>query len=166
MSLAKLLGFIVIFIGYANPSYSQPKNIIITILQGNKSTHKITLDQDPATAWGSKNVKWVINDPNTNNVKTFRIVTKSTSPESFKRKPSINYSTTADGDLKFHLFGDRYEYRIEWYDNEGQPHTHDPKISIKPSFSLAKQLLILCLLGLAPILLVVFAYNKLKARRT
>lgn len=166
-SLATLLGFIVIFIGYTNTCYALPKDIVIKILQGDKSNGKITLDQDPANARGSRKVTWIIDNPGANNVKTFRITTKSTSPESFSKKPPTTYSTTAEGKLKFHLLSDKYEYKIEWYDKEeGNYHIHDPKISIKPSITIFPEWLILLLLGLIPILLVGYAYKKLKAKRT
>ncbi len=164
-SLSILFGFIGLFMGFTITCYAQSKkHTVIEILHGNPSNGSLTLSDPYPRVDQFYDVIWIVSDKS--NVKSIVDIKKyDTSPGIFLVNPSGNERKWKG---RVWLAPEKdYVYYIKWTE-KGNPtvRTCDPKISVKPSITLPFQILLLILMGLVPLLMVRYAYKRMKARRT
>ena len=113
------------------------KNIII--LGGDTSTHELILsDSGHTKALKGDHIKWKIDDDKSIVKSIAGISLKDTTKDivsgSNGERPDKEDQKNWKAKIADDVFdGDVCEYSIEWNDNEGRRHLHDPIISINPS---------------------------------
>lgn len=125
----------------------------IKILEGNTTTHKLTLsDGGTSTVRRNDAVTWLINTPN---VISFRIVKKGPT-EIFVTPPPLGQAPRCDVRVRSGCPYIDYEYAIIWKDRGGLEHTHDPKLSVRPHLITVERVLLFftaCIVTLATCLM-------------
>jgi hypothetical protein len=136
----------------------------ILILGGDTSTHELKLSDEGYTeeTKGGK-IKWKIKDDETIVKSIVSFGLKDGTKDIFKGKNGKYPEKEDDKKWKAKIaedvsVGDICKYSIEWKDNKGISHTHDPIISIKPSTFSPLKLLV----AIVSIILVFFSFKFLQ----
>ncbi|WP_026896779.1 hypothetical protein [Daejeonella oryzae] len=120
----------------------------IGIISGNPSTQQLNLSDHGHTHENKgKSIKWKI-EKNSNVASIENIDLKPGSPNIFSERPKNDgkkWKAKIDKNASNYA---ESEYFIKWMDFNGHLYTHDPKISVKPSF-MALKWLIVCIVGLS-----------------
>jgi hypothetical protein len=105
----------------------------IIIESGNTSNHKLNLsDGGRTTAQRLDSLTWSIGVHNAD-VTSFKIKKKKGSRSIFFTAPPNEHRRSLKKDIWILAPHTDYMYSIAWKDADGNPHEHDPIISIRPS---------------------------------
>ena len=118
----------------------------VEIIGSNRASNKLQLSPEYPCAFAGKKITWNIA---AEDVQTIVIEPKKGQPDVFEGNPPAgNRQRPAVGHLKGRRTRIEYQYSIRWEDNDRKPHTHDPKIAIRPGFRVFEFLIYILLYAL------------------